>query len=366
MRCSKCLMPSFLPNSDFNSEKECSWCQSGYPNYSPKGADKFLNQINQFKRNNNSADCLVGLSGGKDSSYVLLKLKTELNLNIEAFTYNHFGLTEFALNNAKTVCQDLGVKHHLVSLPNDEHLKSFQKFFEVWINSEKPIPAAMTCVACKHLHTLGSELAAKRKIPMVVWAACPLEIPPILPLKLQSNKENQFKRQGMIKSAVQLANETISTPGFSSSIIKHFRTSLIGCLGVTPTAKYLKLRYPSVSQILYFDFFAWSAKQIRKDLKENTNWKSPADFPDDWHSDCLFNIFKEYMFQKMYGISYTDAFLSNQIRYGLLSREESWDILVNTKKFYAANIFKVLDKVGLAHLSDKIDSSCFDMNEGIN
>lgn len=363
MRCSKCLMPSFLPRSDFNAEGECSWCQTGYPNYSPIGIDKFQKLINQHKRNSSYADCLVGVSGGKDSSYVLLKLKTEFNLKVEAFTYNHFGLTDFALENARVVCQDLNIKHHIVSLPDNEHLKSFQTFFTVWLNSEKPIPAAMTCVACKHLHSLGSALAVERKIPMVVWSACPLEIPPMLPLKLASNRNEQFKRQGMLKSALQLTQEVISTQGFASSVARHFRTCTIGCLGVTPTSKYLRFRYPSITQIMFFDYFDWNAEHIITNLTEATRWRQPDEFPDDWHSDCVFNIFKEYMFQKMHGISYTDAFLSNQIRYGLILREKGWDILVNTKRFYASNIIKALDKVGLAHLSDKIDLSCFDVTE---
>jgi len=356
-------MPSFLPGSNFNADGECSWCQTGYPNYSPKGLDKFQKLIDRHTHKNNHADCLVGVSGGKDSTYVLLKLKTELNLKVEAFTYNHFGLTNFALENAKTVCQDLNIKHHIVSLPNDEHLKSFQTFFTIWLKSEKPIPAAMTCVACKHLHLLGSALAVERKIPMVVWSACPLEISPMLPLKLNSNKNEQFKRQGIFRSALQLTKEAISAKGFSTGIGRHFKTCLLGCLGVTPTSKYLKYRYPSLNQIMFFDYFDWNAKYILKILKEATRWKQPVEFPDDWHSDCEFNIFKEYMFQKMHGISYTDAFLSNQIRYSLISRENAGNILVETKRFYADNIITALDKVGLGHLSDNIDLSCFDVKE---
>ena len=152
-------MPDFLPGSDFNDRGECIWCQTNFPGYSPKGVDAFLNVIEGIKSSGKNADCLVGVSGGKDSSYVLLELATRYNLKVEAFTYVHFGLTENALNNAKTICRELGVKHHILSLPEDEHLKSFQTFFSIWIDSNKAIPAAMTCVACKHLHTMGSALA---------------------------------------------------------------------------------------------------------------------------------------------------------------------------------------------------------------
>jgi len=356
-------MPSSLPGSNFNDNGECSWCQSGYPGYSTKGISKLKELTSQLKRPNGHADCLVGVSGGKDSAYVLMELKNTLNLRVEAFTYSHFGLANFALENAINVCDSLGVKHHIVSLPDEEHLKSFQTFFKTWLKSMRPIPAAMTCVACKHLHSLGSALAIKRKIPMIVWAACPLEIPPILPLKLEFNKENQFERQGMSKSAIQLVFEILKTKGFASGVMKHFSTCAIGCLGVTPTSKYLKLRYPSITQIMFFDYCDWNASNIREKLKEATGWKQPEHIPDDWHSDCVFNVFKEYMFQKMHGISYMDAFLSNQIRYGLLSREEAWEILIGTKKYYADEILRALDFVGLSYLSGEIDLSCFEITE---
>lgn len=357
-------MPSSLPGSDFNGDGECFWCRSDFPAYIPKGVERLRTLLDRHKNSRGEADCLVGLSGGKDSSYVALKLKTEHHLKVEAFTYNHFGLTEFALENARALCRDLDIRHHVVSLKDDEHLKSFRAFFEVWLHSEKPVPAAMTCVACKHLHSLGSELAVKRRIPMVFWSACPLEISPILPLRLTSNSENQFKRQSVLLSGLKLVREIAATPGFASALAHHFGTCTKGCLGVTPTAQYLKLRYPSVAQIMYFDYAEWRADRIVATLKESTAWRQPGDYPDDWHSDCLFNIFKEYMFQKMHGVSYTDAFLSNQIRKGHISREKGWDILAKTKEFYSANILSALHKVGLDHLAPRIDLSCFDIDEG--
>jgi len=355
-------MPSHLPGSDFNDKGICHWCQTGFPGYISKGSEKLEEILQQIKDSGKNADCMVGVSGGKDSSYVLRELKQTFDMRVEAFTYSHFGLTPHALENAIIICKELDIKHHIVSLGEDEHLKSFVSFFKVWLKSPRPIPAAMTCVACKHLHLLGSKLAQERNIPALVWAACPMEISPMIPLKYKVKKHHKYKRQGMLKSAIQLMTDTTTSKGLTSAITRHFHTSLWGCLGVTPWSPYLKIRFPNQKQIMFFDYCEWNPLQIRQKLISSTGWKLPESIPDDWHSDCVFNVFKEYMFQKMHGISYTDAFLSNQIRYNIISRKIGLEMLIKSKEYFAKEIYNALDFVGLSAYKKDIDPDCFNLD----
>ena len=359
IRCSKCLLPLTLSDRNSNKLNECPWCQSNFPNYAPKGAEKLREILELNRSKSGSADCLVGVSGGKDSSYVLLELQKTFGMMVEAFTYSHDGLMSFALENAKNVCKNFGVKHHVVSLANHTHLESFKTFFNVWIKSPTTVSAALTCVACKHLHILGAELAVKRKIPMMVWGNCPLEAPPFLAIK-----EENYEREGLLKSAIFLAKEMCLSRELQKGVIKHLSTCLYGCLAFDPTSKYLKLRYPSVEHVFFFNYLDWNPSNIVERLVADAGWKPPKNVVSDWHSDCLFRVFKEYMFQKMFGVSYMDAFLSNQIRHGIISRNEAWDILVRSKKNFADELVKALDFVGLRHLTQEIDVSCFDITSG--
>ncbi|MCB5254355.1 MAG: hypothetical protein LHW58_01805, partial [Candidatus Cloacimonetes bacterium] len=68
------------------------------------------------------------------------------------------------------------------------------------------------------------------------------------------------------------------------------------------------------------------------------------------------------MFQKMYGVSYTDSHLSNQIRHGYLSREEARIKLKESKRFYAASILPALQFLKSQALMSQIDLSCFDVD----
>jgi hypothetical protein len=358
-RCSKCLLPDSLPGSNFNENGECYWCQTQFPNYTPIGADKFETILKQSKRKGDTADCLVGVSGGKDSSYALFQMKQKFGMKVEAFTYVHDGLTDFALENAKSVCNSLGVKHHLLSLPNHKHLKTFKSFFTAWLASENPLAAAMTCVACKHLHILGTRLAKERKIPMVIWSMCPLEVPPFIPTQPEGGKDKKAK--GMLGLSLLLGKSIIKQEGFRKAFLGDIPTCVYGSLAFRPDSGYLKFKYPELRHLYYFDFINWDSSEILSSLKANTEWAVPEHVTNDWHSDCLFNVFKEYMFQKMLGSSYTDAFLSNQIRHGLLTREQAWNELIKSKEFYAKELIKTLSILDMEYLTSQLDMSTFEI-----
>lgn len=356
-RCSKCLLPDSLPGSNFNEKGECYWCQTQFPNYTPIGEDKLETILQQNRSKGDSVDCLVGVSGGKDSSYVLYQMKQKFGMKVEAFTYVHEGLTDFALQNAKSVCKAIGVKHHTVSLPNQRHLKTFKAFFTSWLQSNNPLAASMTCVACKHLHIMGTRLAKKRNIPMIIWSTCPLETPPFIPAQTKEGT----KAKGMIGLSLLLGDSIIKEQNFRKAFFGNLSTSFYGSLAFRPNSGYLKLRYPDVKHIHYFKYINWNSTEILSALKSNTAWSLPEHVTNDWHSDCLFNVFKEYMFLKMLGSSYTDAFLSNQIRHGLLTRDEAWNELIKSKEFYAKELIKTLPLLNMEHLKPQLDMSYFDI-----
>lgn len=318
-RCSKCILPSTLPNSNFDKNGECYWCQTNYPNYNPIGAEKFQEVINKYRGKSQYSDCLVGVSGGKDSCYILTELKETYNLRVEAFTYIHGASSTHSLENAKKICKALDIKHHIVSLPNNSHLATFKTFYSVWEKSPTLISANMGCVACKHLHTLGYKLAKERNIPMLVWGHCPLEVPPILAIKSDSSKERGLYRTGLLTNSLSLMKEMINNFEFTKGFFKHFNICVEGCLSISPDSKYLRMRFPSIKSINFYDYIEWNPLVILKKL-ESKGWIKPD---NDWHSDCLISTIKDYQFKKTSGIIYLEAFLSNQIRAGLISRDDA-------------------------------------------
>ena len=106
--CSNCCLPSTKPQLTFNEKGICSACLNYWnrPNIDwKKRKDTFLNIINEIKKNqSNNWDCVVPVSGGKDSTYQALKLR-ELGLNPLCVTATTCDLSELGRKNIENLKQ---------------------------------------------------------------------------------------------------------------------------------------------------------------------------------------------------------------------------------------------------------------------
>ena len=109
-RCERCLLPNETPGIQFDDNHVCNFWHDNFTVCKPLGGDLFMTEMKKHLREGSGADCLVGISGGKDSTFALVKL-LDLGFKVEAFTYVHEGSTPIALENAKQVCKQLNVKH---------------------------------------------------------------------------------------------------------------------------------------------------------------------------------------------------------------------------------------------------------------
>jgi hypothetical protein len=357
VRCTRCLLPAALPGSRFSQAGECAWCQTGFPAYAPRGEEELRDLLARSRSPRAPADCLVGVSGGKDSSYVALQLQRKFDLRLEAFTYVHDAMSEFSLRNARELCRTLGLKHHLVSLPGRTHVDSFIALFEAWLESEDIVLAAASCAACKHMNLLGTRLAHARGIPLVVWSDCPLEVPPFL--RAPGADGDTTRPRGFGYLGRRLWRQLRANPAFRRAFLRHAPTCVYGYLALRPDTRYLRWRYPAVRPVHYFHYCRWDRDEILSSLQAHTSWAIPDSLPSDWHADCRLHVLREYMSQRSLGASEVDAHLSNQIRHGLLTREEGWRKLLQVKAHHAEELPAVLRQLGLAHLVPRVDPSCF-------
>jgi len=74
MICSNCVLPDNYPDIVFDENGICNYCKEFTP-ILYEGEKAFINTIAEFKNKNNEYDCLVPLSGGSDSTYVLYQAK---------------------------------------------------------------------------------------------------------------------------------------------------------------------------------------------------------------------------------------------------------------------------------------------------
>ena len=74
-RCKRCILPRSSPGLTFDESGVCSMCQAyerRWSNLDYKKSEEYVTNIFEAARSkNNKYDCVIGLSGGKDSSYAL-------------------------------------------------------------------------------------------------------------------------------------------------------------------------------------------------------------------------------------------------------------------------------------------------------
>ncbi len=115
--CTNCVMDTTDPNIKFDEKGVCERCNQFYRDILPlwnygKGKEKELNEIvSKIKETgkNKKYDCLLGLSGGFDSSYMLHFAIKELGLRPLVFHIDAGWDTSFAENNIQKMVTKLGV-----------------------------------------------------------------------------------------------------------------------------------------------------------------------------------------------------------------------------------------------------------------
>ena len=113
-RCNKCVLPETYPFIEFDEDGVCSFCRTYKPT-KLKSMSELHAYCDYHRSQNGEADCLVALSGGRDSCYVLHYLKTELDMHPITYTYDWGLVTDLARRNTSRMCGRLGVEHVLIS-----------------------------------------------------------------------------------------------------------------------------------------------------------------------------------------------------------------------------------------------------------
>jgi N-acetyl sugar amidotransferase len=133
--CSKCIFDSNTPGIFFDVKGVCNYCQqvedlkTSYQTGLKGGEDKLYEIIQEIKRSGKGKkyDCLIGVSGGTDSSYLLM-LALEWGLRPLAVHYDNTWNSAIATENIRKVTTTLKIDLHTYVVDNKEADDIFQSF----------------------------------------------------------------------------------------------------------------------------------------------------------------------------------------------------------------------------------------------
>jgi len=167
--CSRCVMDTSDPDIQFFPDGRCTCCRH-YDEVSTKdlhsdeeGQASLLKLIEEIKRRgiDNDYDCLIGMSGGVDSSYVAYLVAKKYGLRALAVHLDNGWNTELAVANVERLVKTLGID--LVT-----HVLDWNEFKDIQVSF---IKSGISNIEIPTDHAIWAVLlktAAKMKIPFVI------------------------------------------------------------------------------------------------------------------------------------------------------------------------------------------------------
>lgn len=137
-QCRRCVMDTTARNITFDEEGVCNFCSEFIDRHqnvihqTPEQKREKLNQlIEKIKKQGNGKpyDCIIGVSGGVDSSWVLVRA-VELGLRPLAVHMDNGWNSELAQNNISNLVNKLGVDLYTHVINWNEYKKLMQCFFD--------------------------------------------------------------------------------------------------------------------------------------------------------------------------------------------------------------------------------------------
>lgn len=188
--CNSCILPDGFLGVSLDSEGTCGFCTDESHrniNWSCRTisdgrrieALSDWNDVVQEMQNNHGSveyDCILGYSGGKDSTALLDHLVNDLGLTPLAVTSDTGFMTEIAKDNIKVTLEQIDVDHVYIG----ESIPTFTKLYKYHFlnhNSNETFLARYICDYCSDLiHSIVVKEAIRRKIPYVFFGYSPDQI----------------------------------------------------------------------------------------------------------------------------------------------------------------------------------------------
>jgi N-acetyl sugar amidotransferase len=333
--CKKCLFPDTKPDLYFDENGFCDACSSAQQKWNgnksinwEKRSQEFDDIINKLPKDR-IYDCVVPVSGGKDSTYQTYRMCRHHGLKVLAVTFDQFDQTDFGRHNLD-ILREIGVDHiHFTLNPNLVKILVLRGFEEVgdpyWVNHVG-------------MFSIPTRVASWMKIPMVVYGENP-QFEYGGPPEARNPKPMNKRWRQEFGGLRGLREEDLIDSQVSKRDVEILRF---------PEEKELE----GIRGVFYGDFFRWDPIAHTEFIKA-LGWKSLAKPPYgsssvDENCDMEFIDIREHIKFLKFGYGRATDQLNIEIRAGKLKRADGLKIVQNIDGAVSEeNIQKFCDYIGI-------------------
>ena len=320
-RCSCCVLPETMPFIEFDADGVCNYCRT-YKKREYIGEAGVREMAEKLRKPEKQYDSLVSFSGGRDSCYGLHYFVKELGLKPLAYCYDWGIGTDIAARNQKRMCDKLGVKLITIKADVEKKRNNIRKNVLAWLKRPDLGMIPLFMAGDKHYFYYANKVCKEYGLDTILMAANPFEEthfksgfcgvrPRVLRTGEANNSFEKLPMASVLKMSSYYARQFLCNPGyFNTSLWDTFTAAL--SYYVVPH-NYFRL----------FNYIPWNEETVDKLLLEEYDWERSPDCHTTWRIGDGTAPFYNYIYYRVAGFTENDTLRSNQIREGMISREQA-------------------------------------------
>lgn len=326
-RCNNCILPENYNGISFNEKGICNYCISFFDRKERKylGEEALRNSIEQFLKNkrnrNKDYDCMLGFSGGRDSTYLLYYLVKKLNLRVLAYHVDNGFIPEQTKLNVKNAVEILNVK--LIIDKHDYLEKCVRHHILSWIHKPSLAMIETFCIGCRYGYMKKPiSYTQKELIPIYFSGGARSEKVNyrLNNFKLRPNSEGRFQMFlgasiHMLKNPKVLLNR--------KTMIIQLKEYIYFFIRLEKIKRKLGIRNNVLRIEPFYDYIKWDEKQVTSVIENELKWKKNNRTESTWRGDCDIALLKLYLYKKILGYNDKIDGLSYLIRTNQIRRNEA-------------------------------------------
>lgn len=284
--CTKCVLPETYPRIRFDKNGICNVCKhfdEHYKNIDYQARQRELEKIiDKAKKKKREYDCIVPISGGRDSSMVLYMAVKIFKLKTLALTYDNGFASAQARDNLENLTRSLNVDFMSFKPQTNTLMKAYRTAF---------LKTGDFCIPCNRgVTTAIYKTALRNNIPLILLGYCSKTDG--IPSEMERFDQRLFK--------------DIAKGEMSSAELRPFTFPQIKRLLVT------RISVP--------DYFDWKETENFKKLSEEI---VGSNYSGDVHFDCIATPVADYLKRMKWGFGKKELKMAVYVRDGLMSRDDA-------------------------------------------
>jgi len=294
--CTRCIIDNTVKGIVFDDKRVCTFChihdelEASFPidAETPKRLEQLVDKIKKGGKHK-KYDCVLGVSGGRDSTYTLYSA-VQLGLRPLAVHFDNGWDSDIAVQNIKKACKKLNVDLY-THVSDWEEFKDLQRAFLASSTPDAEVPTDWV------IFSVLFREAAREGVKYIIHG-------------------HSFRTEGTTP-----LTWTYMDGRYVYDIQKKFGTKKIKSFPVMTMKGYLYYTFiKKIKQIRLLYYLPYNEKEILEKLSNELGWQS---YGGKHHESKYTGFFQSYILTRKFNIDKRKLHYSALLRNGQLSREDA-------------------------------------------